>query len=443
MSHATPPRSPHAIRGEILHFLSSPADWQHFDDGLLLIDQGRVVELGPANDMLARLPTELPIEDYRGKLILPGFVDCHTHYVQTDIIASPGEQLLDWLEKYTFPAEAAFADAEHAAVVAEFFCEELLRQGTTTTMVFPSVHAVSVEALFVAAQRHRLRLISGQVLMDRHCPAALQADAAVVEAKSRQLIERWHGCGRLAYAVTPRFAISSSAGQLALAARLLADYEGLHLQSHLAENRAEIAWLAELFPQARSNADIFARHALLGERSIFAHAIWIDDEDRRQLAGAGAAISFCPSSNLFLGSGLFDLAAARAAGVKVGLGSDVGAGTSFSMLRTLADAYKVLQLQGQYLDALNGFYLATLGGAQALRLDGQIGNFLPGKEADFVVLDLAATPLMARRIAACRTLEERLFALMLLGDERNVFATHVLGEASFRRGAFSQRAGSC
>lgn len=443
MSHATPPRSPHAIRGEILHFLSSPADWQHFDDGLLLIDQGRVVELGPANDMLARLPTELPIEDYRGKLILPGFVDCHTHYVQTDIIASPGEQLLDWLEKYTFPAEAAFADAEHAAVVAEFFCEELLRQGTTTTMVFPSVHAVSVEALFVAAQRHRLRLISGQVLMDRHCPAALQADAAVVEAKSRQLIERWHGCGRLAYAVTPRFAISSSAGQLALAARLLADYEGLHLQSHLAENRAEIAWLAELFPQARSNADIFARHALLGERSIFAHAIWIDDEDRRQLAGAGAAISFCPSSNLFLGSGLFDLAAARAAGVKVGLGSDVGAGTSFSMLRTLADAYKVLQLQGQYLDALNGFYLATLGGAQALRLDGQIGNFLPGKEADFVVLDLAATPLMARRIAACRTLEERLFALMLLGDERNVFATHVLGEASFRRGSFSQRAGSC
>lgn len=443
MSHATPPRSPHAIRGEILHFLSSPTDWQHFDDGLLLIDQGRVVELGPANDMLARLPTELPIEDYRGKLILPGFVDCHTHYVQTDIIASPGEQLLDWLEKYTFPAEAAFADAEHAAAVAEFFCEELLRQGTTTAMVFPSVHAVSVEALFVAAQRHRLRLISGQVLMDRHCPAALQADAAVVEAKSRQLIERWHGCGRLAYAVTPRFAISSSAGQLALAARLLADYEGLHLQSHLAENRAEIAWLAELFPQARSNADIFARHALLGERSIFAHAIWIDDEDRRQLAGAGAAISFCPSSNLFLGSGLFDLAAARAAGVKVGLGSDVGAGTSFSMLRTLADAYKVLQLQGQYLDALNGFYLATLGGAQALRLDGQIGNFLPGKEADFVVLDLAATPLMARRIAACRTLEERLFALMLLGDERNVFATHVLGEASFRRGSFSQRAGSC
>ena len=420
-----------AVRGEIVHFLADPAAdpraLEHFADGVLIVRDGHVAECGPATALLAKLPAGTPLADHRGKLILPGFVDTHVHYPQTDIIASHGEQLLEWLEKYTFPAERRFADPAHAAEVAGFFCDELLRNGTTTAAAFATVHPASVEALFEAAQQRRMRLITGKVLMDRNCPDFLRDTAETGYADSQALIERWHNRDRLLYAITPRFAPTSTPAQMALAGRLFREHPGVFLQSHLAENRAEVAWVAQLHPEARSYLDVYERAGQLGMRAVFAHCLWLDDTDRLRMAERGAAMSFCPTSNLFLGSGLFDLARARALGVRVGLGTDVGGGTSLSMLQTLNEAYKVLQLGGQSLSAASGFYLATLGGAHSLYLDDRIGNFAPGKEADFVVLDPRATPLLARRSAACTTLEERLFVLMMLGDDRVVAATHVMG----------------
>lgn len=420
-----------AVRGEIVHFLADPAAdpraLEHFADGVLIVRDGHVAECGPATALLAKLPAGTPLADHRGKLILPGFVDTHVHYPQTDIIASHGEQLLEWLEKYTFPAERRFADPAHAAEVAGFFCDELLRNGTTTAAAFATVHPASVEALFEAAQQRRMRLITGKVLMDRNCPDFLRDTAETGYADSQALIERWHNRDRLLYAITPRFAPTSTPAQMALAGRLFREHPGVFLQSHLAENRAEVAWVAQLHPEARSYLDVYERAGQLGMRAVFAHCLWLDDTDRLRMAERGAAMSFCPTSNLFLGSGLFDLRRARALGVRVGLGTDVGGGTSLSMLQTLNEAYKVLQLGGQSLSAASGFYLATLGGAHSLYLDDRIGNFAPGKEADFVVLDPRATPLLARRSAACTTLEERLFVLMMLGDDRAVAATYVMG----------------
>jgi len=420
-----------AVRGEIVHFLADPAAdpraLEHFADGVLIVRDGHVAECGPATALLAKLPAGTPLADHRGRLILPGFVDTHVHYPQTDIIASHGEQLLEWLEKYTFPAERRFADPAHAAEVAGFFCDELLRNGTTTAAAFATVHPASVEALFEAAQQRRMRLITGKVLMDRNCPDFLRDTAETGYADSQALIERWHNRDRLLYAITPRFAPTSTPAQMALAGRLFREHPGVFLQSHLAENRAEVAWVAQLHPEARSYLDVYERAGQLGMRALFAHCLWLDDSDRRRMAERGAAMSFCPTSNLFLGSGLFDLARARALGVRVGLGTDVGGGTSLSMLQTLNEAYKVLQLGGQSLSAASGFYLATLGGAHSLYLDDRIGNFASGKEADFVVLDPRATPLLARRSAACTTLEERLFVLMMLGDDRAVAATYVMG----------------
>jgi len=433
------PPSPHAVRGEILHFVADPAHdaraLEHFADGLLIVRDGRVAECGPADALLPGLPADAAVTDYRGKLILPGFVDTHVHYPQTDIIASHGEQLLEWLETYTFPAERRFADPTHAAEVAGFFCDELLKNGTTTAAAFATVHATSVDALFAAALERRMRLITGKVLMDRNCPDFLRDSAESGYADSKALIERWHGRDRLLYAVTPRFAPTSTPAQMTLAGRLFAEHPGVFLQSHVAENRAEVAWAAALYPEAPSYLGIYDHFGQLGMRAVFAHCIWLDDADRRRMAATGAAMSFCPTSNLFLGSGLFDLQRARALGVRVGLGTDVGAGTSFSMLQTLNEAYKVLQLGGQSLSAASAFHLATLGGAHSLYLGDRIGNFAPGKEADFVVLDPQATPLLARRSAACATLEERLFVLMMLGDDRAVAATHVLGEPAWQRSA--------
>lgn len=428
----------HLVRGEILHFVSDPADHgdaalAHFADGALLIENGHVARCGPADDLLATLPAATPVTDYRGKLILPGFVDTHIHYAQTDIIASYGEQLLAWLEKYTFPTEARFADPAHAEAVAEFFCDELLKNGTTTALAFATVHPASVDALFAAAHRRRMRMIAGKVLMDRHCPDDLRDTAVTGYAESQALIAKWHGLDRLLYAVTPRFAPTSTDEQMTLAGRLYAEHPGLYLQSHVAENRGEVAWVAELYPEARSYLDVYERFGQLGPRSVYAHCIWLDDTDRQRMAATGAAMSFCPTSNLFLGSGLFDLDRAHALGVRVGIGTDVGGGTSFSMLQTLNEAYKTLQLNGQSLSAARAFYLATLGGARSLYLDERIGNFETGKEADFVVLDPAATPLLARRMANADGLAERLFILMMLGDDRAVAATHVLGEPAWVR----------
>lgn len=421
------------FRASILHFLRDPGEaaderaWQYWEDGALVVEAGRIVACGPEATLLTQYP-QAKVVDHRGKLLLPGFVDTHIHFAQTDIIASYGAQLLDWLNTYTFPAERRFADRVHADNVAQFFLDELLRNGTTTAAVYPTVHKASVDAFFSAAEQRRMRMVCGKIMMDRHCPDFLQDNVASAEADSRELIERWHGRGRAGYALTPRFAPTSTPEQLAMTGRLFAEYEGLWLQTHVAENVDEVRWVADLFPDARSYLDVYDRYGLLGERGVYAHCIHLDRADRERMAATGTAMSFCPTSNLFLGSGLFDLSRARELGVRVGLATDVGGGTSFSMLQTLNEAYKVLQLGGQKLNAWRGFYLATLAGAEALYLEDRIGNFLPGKEADFVVLDWAATPLLERRMQAAQSLEERLFALMLLGGDRVVAQTYVLGE---------------
>ena len=424
----------HAVRASILHFLSDPGEsdapgsWQHFDDGVLLIEDGRVLALDHAAALLPHLPPGTALTDARGMLLMPGFVDTHVHYVQTDVIAAAARGLLDWLSDHTFPAEQRFADPQHARAVAEFFLDELLANGTTTAMVYGSVHRASVDAFFAAAAAQRLRMVAGKALMDRNCPDFLRDSPELAWRDSAELIERWNGQGRLHYAITPRFAITSSLAQLDAIARLARQYPSVHIQTHVAENRDEIAWVAREFPEARSYLDVYDRHGLLRERAIYGHCIHLDAPDRARMAASGAAAAFCPTSNLFLGSGLFDLAAADQAGFTYALATDVGGGTSFSMLRTMSEAYKVAQLQGQRLSPLRAFYLAGLAGARALRLDDRIGNLLPGKESDFVLLDPRATPLLARRTAAARDVRDILFALMVLGDDRAIAETWVLGE---------------
>lgn len=422
-----------AHRSALLHFTADPGDARqgpaivHHADGLLLTEAGRVLACGPAAELLPTLGRDTAVIEHHDTLLMPGFVDTHIHYPQTDVIASGGQQLLDWLNDYTFPAEQGFADAAHAAQVAEFFLDELLDNGTTTALVFGTVHPVSVDVFMQAARARQLRMIAGKVLMDRHCPPALRDTASGGIDDSRQLIERWHGVDRLQYAITPRFAATSSPAQLELAGQLARDYPGCMVHSHLAENLDEIAWVAELFPERRGYLDVYDHYGLLRERAIYAHCIHLSDAERRRMADSGARVAFSPSSNLYLGSGLFDIAAADAAGLGFGMATDVGGGSSFSMLRTLAAAYAVAKLRQQSLSPLRAFYLATLGGAKALGLETQIGSFAVGREADFVVLDLKATPLLARRCAQARRLDELLLILMTLGDDRAIRQTWVMG----------------
>ncbi len=309
----------------------------------------------------------------------------------------------------------------------------MLRNGTTTSAVFATVHPESVDAIFEAAARRDLCLVAGKVMMDRNAPAALLDDTQRSYRQAQELIQRWHLQGRLHYAVTPRFAPCCSAEQLELCGQLLDEHPDLYLQSHVAENVDEVNWVAELFPESRSYLDVYDRFGLLGPRSVYAHCIHLDAADRERMADSGAAMAFCPTSNLFLGSGVFSLEAATRQGIRVGLATDVGAGTSFSQLQTLNEAYKVCQLAGHSLTPLKAFHLATLGAAESLYLDHRIGNFETGKEADFVVLDLEATELMALRMQNADSLDDRLFALMMLGDDRCVQATHVMGQRQYQR----------
>ena len=424
-----------AFRASVLHCLSDPGEesrasaFEYFEDGLLIIEDGIVLEAGNAETLLDGLAEDVLLTEFPGKLIVPGFIDCHVHYPQLDIIASYGEQLLDWLHRYAYPAEARFSDPDYAREAATVFVDELLNNGTTTALVFGTVHAHSADAIFEAAEARDMRLIAGKVLMDCNCPEELRDDADSAYADSKALIERWHGRGRLGYAITPRFALTSTPEQLAAAGKLAREYPEVWVHTHLAENRDEVEQIARQFPSSRSYLDVYDQFGLLRERSVFAHCLHLDDQDRARMASMGGAAAFCPTSNLFLGSGLFDLSAMRAANVRCGLGTDVGGGTSLSLLKTASEAYKVLHLQDHALPATRALYLATLGAAEALYLDDAIGNFLPGKEADFVVLDPAGSSLTARRTSAAETIEEAFFALLTLADERHVAATFINGSA--------------
>lgn len=425
------------ILGHILHFLADPGEadaadsYEHYPDGALWIVDGHVADLGPREALTRRLdPARLAAaerHDYGDKLVLPGLIDTHVHYPQAKVIASFGRQLLDWLNDYTFPAEMAFANPEVAVRTADYFLDRLLAHGTTTASVFSTVHPGSVDAFMAAAEKRRLRMLTGKVMMDRHAPPGLCDTVADAERDCLALIERWHGKGRLRYCVTPRFAPTSTPAQLTLAGELYRSRPDLHVQSHLAENPDEIAWVRSLFPEARDYLDVYARHGLLGPRTIYGHCIHLSAAELAELRDTGTAAAFCPTSNLFLGSGFFNHAAAVDAGVRVGLATDVGGGSSFSLIRTLDEAYKVSQVHKRRLPPLRAWYLATLGGAQALYLDDFIGNFVIGKEADCVVLDPLATPELAFRLEQGCDLAQTLFALLVLGDERCVAATHILG----------------
>ena len=423
-----------AFHGEILSVPHDPASAGadavcHYPDGLLVVEEGLVVACGHHADLADRF-ADVATETLTG-LIVPGFIDAHVHYPQTERIASHGAQLLDWLDRHIFPAEQAFADRGHADAAAAFFLDELLRNGTTSALVFATVHTASVDALFDAALARDMRLISGKVLMDQG-PPGLRDTPAEGRAESEALIARWRGRGRLGYAVTPRFALTSSDAQLAGAGELLAAHPDVLLHTHLAENHGEIAAVAERFPDAADYLDVYDRFGLVGPRSVFAHCVHMSDRALGRMTAAASAIAFCPTSNLFLGSGLFDLAAADAHGITVAVGTDVGAGTSFSLLHTLGEAYKVGQLRGTSLDPFRALYLATVGGARALGIADRVGALLPGQEADFIVLDDAATPLLARRTRGA-TLAERLFALQILGDDRAVAETWLAGRRAYRR----------
>ena len=421
-------------RGELLHFLADPAkvalqeSYQYFEDGLMIIKDGLIESIGEANELLPTLDDNIDVTHYKSGLMMPGFIDTHVHYPQTEMIASYGEQLLEWLENYTFPFERQFSDLEHGKNVAEFFLSQLLEAGTTTALVFGTVHKASVDAFFTVAQQKKLRMICGKVLMDQNCPDYLSDTAQTGYDDSKALIEKWHNTDRLQYAITPRFAPTCSTEQLNKAGQLLAEHPSVYLHTHLSENKAEIAWVKALFPDSTGYLDVYDKSKLLGRRSVFAHGVHLHDEECQRLGETNSAIAFCPSSNLFLGSGLFNLQQAQKFDVNVGLGSDIGAGTTFSMLSTINEGYKTQQLRQEKLSPFQSLYLATLGGARALDLEGTIGNFVRGAEADFVLLDYHATPLMARRMQHCTTLSEKLFILSMLGDERHVKATHIMGE---------------
>ncbi|MGR5286377.1 guanine deaminase [Vibrio maritimus] len=426
-----------AYRASILHSIADPKDvglensYQFFEDGMIVVENGHIVDIGSATDILARHTKPMKIKTYKDKLITSGFIDTHIHYPQTGMIASYGEQLLDWLENYTFPEERRFKNPIYALKVAKLFLDELASNGTTTALVFGTVHKESVDVFFGEAERRNLRMICGKVLMDRNAPDYLTDTPESGYQASKELIEKWHNRGRLHYAVTPRFAPTSTPEQLAMVGKLLEEYPDVYMHTHLSENKKEIEWVLDLFPERESYLDVYDHYGLLHKRSVFAHGIHLSDCECQRLADTESAIAFCPTSNLFLGSGLFKLNKMEDKGIRVGMGTDVGAGTSFSILQTMSEAYKIMQLQQEKLHPIKSLYLATLGGAKALHLEDKIGNLEIGKEADFVVLDLHATQLMRFRMNQATTLEEKLFVLMSLGDDRTVCETYIYGDLAY------------
>ena len=427
-----------AFRGGIFHFLSDPKDgiagcYEFFEDGLLVVKDGRISDLGDANKLVGELDGSVNIHRYTGKIIFPGLIDTHVHYPQMAIIASYGESLLEWLDRYAFDEEMKFGDAEYSLNAAEYFFNELLRCGTTTAQVFGTVHPESVDAFFSVAEQRNLRMICGKVLMDRNAPEGLLDTPETSYIDSKRLIERWHGRRRLRYAVSPRFAPTSTQEQLSAASQLLREYPSIHLHTHLSENKEEINWVNSLFPDCKSYLNVYEHAGLLRRRSTLAHCLHLTETDWKILRDKECSVAFCPSSNLFLGSGLFDLPRAQAFDVNLGIGTDVGAGTSLSILQTISDAYKTQRLAGNDLSPFSALYMATLGGAKSLDCEADIGNFKIGKEADFIVLDPESTPIMRYRKQHCESLQEMLFGIALLGDDRAVSATYANGQCVHRR----------
>ncbi|MGO4436523.1 guanine deaminase [Rhizobium sp. RAF56] len=425
------------LRGRLLSFNRAPqsltdaGSYTYETNGGLLIEDGRIVARGAYAEIKAKAPAETIEIDHRPHLILPGLIDTHLHFPQMQVIASYAANLLEWLNTYTFPEECRFVERAHAERIATHFYDELIRHGTTTAVAYCSVHKASGDAYFAEALRRNMRMVGGKVMMDRNAPQGLLDTPEMGYDETRAVIAEWHGKGRNHVAITPRFAITSTPEQMEAAATLAREFPDLHIQTHLSENHAEIAFTCELYPEAIDYTDIYARYGLLGRKSLFGHCIHLSEREADAMSEAGAVAVHCPTSNLFLGSGLFPLKAfaRREKPVRIGVATDIGGGSSYSMLRTMDEAYKIQQLLGERLNPLDSYYHMTLGNAEALSLADRIGTLDPGTDADLVVLDAAATPAMALKMEVVKTLPEELFLLQTMGDDRAVAETYVAGKA--------------
>ena len=417
--------SPLALKGRVLTFNSGPNDYDYWEKGCVVIENGVISAVGEVSSVT--LPEDIQTIDHGDDLIVPGFIDGHVHYPQMGVIASYGAKLIDWLNTYTFPEEAKFDDQEYAAATADFYLQESLKCGFTTAAVFCTSHPQSVDAFFFTAEQYGLRMIAGKVLMDRHAPDNLKDTAQTGYDQSKALIEKWHNKGRSLYAITPRFAPTSTPEQLEAAGALYQESDDVYVQSHVSETVQEIDWVAELFPEARSYLDVYQRFNLLGPRTLYGHGIHFSDEDIRVAAETDTSIVHCPTSNLFLGSGLFEYEKLQKAGAKICLGTDVGGGTSLSPFATVKAAYEIAQFRDFSISPFEAFYLLTLGGAKALHLEDKIGRIAPGHEADLTVIDLSSTNLIRHRMKRAESLADMLFAQIILADDRAIRTVYVNG----------------
>jgi guanine deaminase len=418
------------LLGQVLSFTADPffegeTAARHESHGAVLVDAGRIIATGPADTLRAAHP-QARIHDYGRALITAGFIDAHVHYPQTAIIASWGKRLIDWLNSYTFPEEMRFADPAYADMIANRYLDLATAHGTTTVCTYATIHPASVDAIFTAAQTRGMRLYAGKTCMDRNAPEGLRDTAQSAYDDSKALLEKWHGQDRLNYVITPRFSPTSTPEQLAALGSLWREYPDCLMQTHLSEQTDEIAWVRELFPQSRDYLDTYEAQGLLREGAVYGHAIHLTDREKSRLIEAGASLVHCPTSNTFIGSGLFDMSLARH--LRVGLATDTGGGSSFSMLHTMAAAYEVAQLRGQALHPSQLIWLATIGSARALRAEHRIGNIAPGMEADLTILDLASTPAIAQATARAETIWQALFPTIMMGDDRAIRTVWVGGK---------------
>ena len=423
------------LRGRLLSFHRQPADltdegsFLYIEDGGLLVEDGRIAAIGDYADISKQAPEGVETVDHRPHLIMPGFIDPHLHFPQMQVVGSYAGNLLEWLNTYTFVEEQRFADAGHAARIATRFFDELVRHGTTTAVAYCSVHKASADAFFAESFRRNMRMVAGKVMMDRNAPEALRDTPQGGYDDTKQVIADWHGKGRNHVAITPRFAITSTPEQMEMAQALAREYPELHIQTHLSENLDEIRFAGELYPDARDYTDIYARYGLLGPKSLFGHCIHLSEREADAMSESGSVAVFCPTSNLFLGSGLFGLKRLeqRARPVRTAVATDIGGGTSYSMLRTLDEGYKVLQLQGDRMTPFESFWRMTRGNAEALGLEDRIGTLDVDSDADLVVLNAGSTPAMALKMEMVSTLAEELFLMQTMGDDRTIAETYVAG----------------
>lgn len=434
-----------AFRGTIMHFLKNPeggceSSYEYIQDGLLVLDStGKIKEVGEFEKLKHVFDEEnLEYVNYSDYLIIPGFIDAHIHFPQLEMIASySGGQLLEWLERCVFATEGKYKDFAYAKSKADFFLRTLIKNGTTSALVFTSVHKESTEAFFECAEKLDMLMISGKVLMDRNAPEYLLDTPQKAYDQTKELIEKWHNKGRLKYALTPRFAPTSTEAQLEVVSALKKKYKDIYLQTHLSENKNEVKWVKELFPWSKDYSDVYDKFGLFGKRSIFAHCAQLNDREFNVIKDSESTIAWCPSSNFFLGSGVFNVEKAKELAVRLALGSDVGGGNHIFMLQVMDEAYKVGAIQNYNIRPFSTFYQATLGNAKSLSIDDKVGNFKSGKDADFLVINPYATPFLRERLSLAETLEEKLFCIQMLADKRIIKAVYINGKKRYENNSIS------